>query len=511
MQEQKIDNKRIAKNTIYLYIQMIVVMVVGLYTVRAVLNILGVIDYGIYNVVGGVVAMFSFVNSTLASASQRYFSIELAKGDFKRLNEWFCLNISSFSIFIILFLIVAETIGLWFLNTQMIIPEDRGFAANVVYQLSILSFCISFLSIPYNALIIAHEKMSVFAYISIIEALLKLTIVLGLEYLPGDKLIIYGILMLLTSTCITMSYVVYNLMYFKESRFKFYWNTRELKELIGFSSWHLMGTFANVIRSQGINILLNMFFNPTINAARAIAFQIYNAVSQLSSNFFMAVKPQIYKSYANKDYDGLFTLINRSTTICSYLISILVFPILANTDYILELWLKNIPDYAIVFTQLVLINGVIDSTNGPTIASALATGKIRNYQITIAVVTFMNLPFSYVLLKLGCEPTITMVLSIIISFIIVFLRAYLLKSMINLPFRSYSFLIIRISLVSIGLWVGFNYFFYGLATTFLQFIGVSCIIEIILLLCYMVFVFSHNDMKTMTTLVLTYLRTRWRN
>lgn len=506
MQEQSIDNKRIAKNTIYLYIQMIIVMAVGLYTVRAVLDILGVVDYGIYNVVGGVVAMFSFVNSTLASASQRYFSIELAKGDYKRLNEWFCLNISSYSVFVILFLIIAETIGLWFLNTQMVIPEERSFAANIVYQLSIISFCVSFFSIPYNALIIAHEKMSAFAYICIIEVLLKLSIVFLLDYVSGDKLIIYGILMLVTSTGITLSYIAYNLMHFKESKFKFYWNTKELKELIGFSGWHLMGTFANVIRSQGINILLNMFFNPAINAARAVAFQIYNAVSQLSSNFFTAVKPQIYKSYANRDYDGMFTLVNRSTAICTFLISFLVFPILANTDYILGLWLKDVPNYAVVFTQLVLINGLIDSTNGPTIASALATGKIRNYQIAVSVATFMNLPISYFVLKFGYEPTITMVVSIIISYLIVFLRAYLLRSMINLPFVSYSSLIIRISLVSMGLWAAVTYLVNGLATTFIQFILVSCVIAVIIVLCYLLFVFSRNDAMAITTLICRYLK-----
>lgn len=506
MLEQQIDNKKIAKNTIYLYVQMIVVMVVGLYTVRSVLDILGVIDYGIYNVVGGVVAMFSFVNSTLASASQRYFSIELAKGDLKSLNEWFCLNISSFSLFIIIFIIIAETIGLWFMNSKMIIPEDRIFAANVVYQLSIISFCISFFSIPYNALIIAHEKMSAFAYISIVEAFLKLIIVFLLDYLEGDKLIIYGILMLLTSTGITLSYIIYNLKNFEESKFKFYWNTKKNKELIGFSSWHLMGTFANVIRSQGINILLNMFFNPAINTARAIAFQIFNAVSQFSSNFFTAVKPQIYKSYANKDYNGLFTLVNRSTAICTFLISFLVFPILINTDYVLQLWLKEVPNYAVVFTQLVLINGLIDSTNGPTIASALATGKIRNYQIIVSFVTFMNLPISYLALKFGCEPTITMVISICVSYLIVFIRAYLLRLMINMPFGSYSFLIVRISLVLIGLWIVLYNLLNGVATTFLQFILVSFAISIILLLCYLFFVFNRNDTKTMAIIVCKYFK-----
>ncbi|MBO5611138.1 MAG: lipopolysaccharide biosynthesis protein, partial [Prevotella sp.] len=204
MQDNSIDNKRIAKNTLFLYLRMIIVTCVGLYTVRAVLHILGVVDYGIYNVVGGVVMMFSFLNGTLSTSSQRYFSIELAKGDMKKLNQWFCLNITAFSSFLLLFMVVAETVGLWFVNTQMTIPAERMFAANVVYQLSLVSFCVNFLSIPYNALVIAHERMNAFAYISIIEAVLKLAIVFLLAIISWDKLIVYGILMFLTSCGITL-------------------------------------------------------------------------------------------------------------------------------------------------------------------------------------------------------------------------------------------------------------------------------------------------------------------
>ena len=473
---------------------MIIVMAVGLYTVRAILDILGVVDYGIYNVVGGVVAMFSFVNSTLASSSQRYFSIELAKGDYKRLNEWLCLNISTFTIFIVIFLIIAETIGLWFLNYKMVIPEERMLAANIVYQLSLVSFCVSFFSIPYNALIIAHEKMSAFAYISIVEAVLKLGIVLVLKYALGDKLIIYGVLMLLTSTGITMSYIVYNIRHFSESKFHFYWNKDELKELIGFSGWHLLATFSNVIRSYGINLLLNVFFNPAINAARAVAFQIYNAVNQLSGNFFTAVKPQMYKSYANGDFPGLFNLISRSTAICAFLVSVLIMPIISNTEYILGLWLKNVPEFTLVFTQLVLINGLVDSVSGPAIAPALATGNIKKFQISVSVVTFLNLPISYFCLKLGASPTSTMIVSIVLSYITIFVRAYLLKTLINLSLIDYMKLIGRISFVSIIICMVIKLSpfetqgFWGFAIK-------SFCIECLLVIMYVLLVFSKEDIK----------------
>ncbi len=474
---------------------MIVIMAIGLYTVRAILHQLGVVDYGIYNVVGGVVTMFSFINSTLTTSSQRYFSIELAKGDKVRLNQWFCLNITTFSIFIIAFLVIAETVGLWFVNTQMVIPPERLFAANVVYQFSIISFCVHFFNVPYNALIIAHERMSAFAYISIIEAFLKLAIVFLLIISPWDKLIVYGFLMLLVSCGITSSYIIYNLRHFEEAKFRPYWNKQEIKELFGFSGWHFFGTFSMVVRSQGINILLNLFFNPAINAARAVAFQISHAVNQLSSNFFVAVKPQIYKSYASGDFAGLHKLVMRSTIMCSLLVSILVYPVLANTQYILGIWLHKVPEYAIIFTQLVLINALIDSTNGPTIAPALATGKIRKYQEVVAMLIFMNLPISYVALKLGAEPTITMQVSICLSFVTAFARAYMLRSMIGFPFGRYVILFTKLIIASLVIW-GIIYFsVHNAADNFLSLILYSIVIDVIVVSIYLVMVFDKSDVK----------------
>lgn len=496
--------RRIAKNTLFLYLRMIVVMGVSLYTVRAILHQLGVVDYGIYNVVGGVVNMFSFLSGTLSTSSQRYFSIELAKGDKERLNQWFCLNITSFSIFIILFLIAAETVGLWFVNTQMTIPAERLFAANVVYQFSIISFCVHFINIPYNALIIAHERMSAFAYISIIDAVLKLAIVYFLSISTWDKLVVYGFLMFLLSCSITSAYIIYCLRRFKESKYHPYWNTSEIKELLGFSGWHFLGTFAVVTRSQAINILLNLFFNPAINAARAIAFQVYKAVNQLSSNFFVAVRPQIFKSYATGDNEELYKLIMRSTTMCSFLVSILVYPILANTAYILGLWLKEVPDYAVIFTQLVLINGLIDATNGPTIAPAFATGKIRNYQLVVSFLIFLNLPISYIALKLGCEPTVTMKVSISLSLVTAIVRAYLLRSMIGLPFGKYLILFFRIVVVSLFIWGVISLIKNNEANSFVSLLGRSTIIAVLVVVSYFSMVMERNDLRA----VINYVRRR---
>lgn len=491
-----VNNKRILKNTFFLYFRMIVVMAVNLYTVRVVLHQLGVVDYGIYNVVGGVVSMFSFINSTLTTSSQRYFSIELAKGDEVKLNQWFCLNITTFSIFILAFLIISETIGLWFVNTQMVIPEERLFAVNVVYQLSICTFCIHFLSIPYHALIIAHEKMSAFAYISIVEVLLKLCIALLLAVILWDKLIVYGILMFLVSCGITGAYIVYNIRHFRESKYHLYWNRKEMKDLLSFSGWHFFGTFSTVIRSQGINILLNMFFNPAINAARAIAFQIYHAVSQLSANFIVAVKPQIYKSYAKGNYDELYRLIIRSSTICSFLVSVLIFPILIDTNFVLGLWLKNVPDYAVVFTQLVLINGLIDAVNGPLSAAALSTGKIRNYELLVATTIILNLPLSYIALKLGAEPTATMIVSIVISILTTYARAYMVYKMVGLPLSRCTIMFLKLIFASSLTCVIMYFSVYNDSDmSLLKFILYTIFVVIMLSATYLIFVFDRNDVK----------------
>lgn len=494
MSDSTVNNKRIAKNTVYLYLRMLFVMAISLYTVRAILDILGVVDYGIYNVVGGVVTMFAFMNKTLSTSSQRYFSIELARGDKNKLSKWFCLNITTFGLLGLIITFFLETVGLWFLNAKMTIPEERLIAANVVYQLSIISFLFHVVSIPYLALIIAHEKMSVFAYVGIFEALGRLAIVFVLMCLNYDKLIVYGILILLLSAIVSLSYIVYCWKHYPESSYRWYWNTAEVKELLGFSGWHFLGTFSTTCRSQGINILLNLFFNPAVNAARAVAFQVNTHIMQLSSNFFTAVKPQIYKSYAKGEYDELFKLIMRGTIISTFLVSVIAFPIISNTSYILGLWLKEVPDYSVVFTQLALINGLIDSTNGPPIAASLATGRIRKYMLTVSLIVLANVPISYAALQLGCEPTITMVISIVISSIAIVVRAHLLKQMIGFPMGKYMLLMAKITFVSILLLIVIHIIANDSVSSLPGFILTSLIIISMLSLFYSL-ILSTNDRR----------------
>lgn len=500
MPDNSVNNKRIAKNTIYLYLRMLFVMAVGLYTVRAILDILGVVDYGLYNVVGGVVTMFAFMNRTLSTSSQRYFSIELARGDKERLSKWFCLNITTFLTIGIIIAVFLETVGLWFVNTHMTIPSERLFAANVVFQLSIISFLFHIISIPYLALVVAYEKMNVFAYVGILEALGRLVIVFILTLLTFDKLIIYGILILLLSVGTSMSYIIYCWRHYPESSFRWYWETKEVKELLGFSGWHFLGTFSTSCRSQGINILLNMFFNPAVNAARAIAFQVSTHIMQLHTNFFTAIKPQIYKTYAKQEFDELFKLMMRSSIISAFLVSVIAFPILCGTSYILGLWLKEVPDYAVLFTQLALINGIIDSSDGPSIAASLATGKIKKYMLTVSLIILANVPISYVALRLGCEPTVTMEISIAVSCASVIIRAYLLKQMMNFPWLSYLLLMAKIAGVTVVM-VSLSYLMAQKAVNdFISFAMYAVIIAIITTVLYAI-VLSHDDRRYAIRLV----------
>ena len=503
----KVNNKRIAKNTFYLYLRMLFVMAIGLYTVRAILDILGVIDYGIYNVVGGVVTLFSFMNRTLSTSSQRYFSIELAHDNKKRLNQLFCLNTNAFLMIGLAIAFFLETVGLWFVNTQMTIPSERLFAANVVYQLSIFSFLFHIIVVPYMALVIAHEKMKVFAYIGVFEALGRLLIVFILTWLTYDKLIVYGILILLLSVSVSLSYIVYCKSHFSESKYSWYWNTSEIKELLGFSVWHFMGTFSMSCRSQGINILINVFFNPAVNASRAIAFQVNTQIMHLGENFFTAVKPQIYKSYASGEFEELYKLIFRSTIVSTFLISIIAFPIISNTPFILGMWLKEVPEFAVFFTQLALINGLVDVVNGPLAASALATGRIRTYELSLSTVYLLNVPFSYIALKLGCSPEVTMIISIVMSFIAILTRVKLLNSMIDFPYKPYLLLIIKILLASALMIFGLDFLFGNKVTNILDFVMLFFLSSLVLVLFYS-FVLSREDRQYFMIIIKNNIRVK---
>lgn len=410
-------------------------MLVTLYTSRIILNTLGVDDFGIYNVVGGVVTMFAFFNSAMSSATQRFLSIEIGKGDYVQLRKTFnAAQIIHIGIAILIF-ILAETIGLWILKTYLVIPADRLQAALWVYHFSVLSFMVSVVQVPYNATIIAHERMNVYAYVSIIEVILKLLIVFMLTWITFDKLKLYGILLFIVVLVIAAIYRVYTRKNFEESKFEVVKDFTLYKTLISFSSWNLFGNIAVIAKGQGVNILLNIFFGPTVNAARGIATQVQSAVLSFVTNFQTAVNPQIIKSYASNNLEYMNSLIIKSSKISFYLLFLITLPILLEVDQILKLWLKIVPDYTPTFTILILILILINSVSGPLMTAAQATGNIKIYQIVVGTLQFLILPISYLFLKLGYSPEISLYIAIFIEVIALFFRLIFLKRMMNFPFR----------------------------------------------------------------------------
>lgn len=412
-------------------------MIVSLYTSRVILNTLGVEDYGIYNVVGGVVSMFAFFNSAMSSATQRFLSFEIGKGDFAQLRKTFnATQIIHIGIAGVIF-ILAETVGLWFLKTYLVIPPERLEAAIWVYHFSVLSFMVSIIQVPYNATIIAHERMNVYAYVSIIEVLLKLLIVFMLTWITYDKLILYGILHFGVVFIIAAIYRVYTRSNFEESKFELVKDQKLYKTLISYSGWSLFGNIAGVAQGQGVNIILNIFFGPVLNAARGIAIQVQSALQAFVSNFQIAVNPQIIKYYSADNKDYLLSLVIRSSKLSFYLFFSLSLPILLEVDLILKLWLNIVPDFAVIFTKLVLISILISCISGPLQTLVQATGKIRNYQIIISFLLLLILPLSYIFLKNGYPPEITLYITIVIELFALLFRLLLLKKLINFPLFIY--------------------------------------------------------------------------
>lgn len=431
MSELSENNKRIAKNTLLLYIRMFFIMIITLFTSRVVLKTLGIENYGIYNVIAGIIAMMGVLNSAMSASIQRYLTYELGKGNIIQLKKIFSTCLLIYLLLSGIFFILAETIGLWFLNTQLVIPIDRISAANWVYQFSIIACINSLLSNPYNASIIAHEKMNVYAYVSIIEVLLKLAIVYLLLVIPYDRLSVYGLLICISQITVTVIYRIYCIKNFEECHFHFYKEKKLFKQLLSYSGWNLFGSVSTLIKTQGLNILLNLFFTPSVNAARGIAVQINAAITQFFTNFYTAVRPQITKYYAKGELQNMFTLVFRSSKFSYYLILLISLPIIIETPYIIKLWLGQLPDYVVIFTRLIIIISAIDSMSSPLMTTAHATGNIAFYQSAIGLVSILNLPISYIALKIGGQPEIVFYISLIISFISLFIRLIIIKKLIQ--------------------------------------------------------------------------------
>ena len=416
---------------------MLFMMVVSLYTSRVILNALGVEDFGIYNVVGGVVAMFTVISGSLSAAISRFITYELGKGDQSKLNKIFSASVTIQLALSLIIVVLIESVGVWFMNAKMTIPVDRMVAANWVLQFSIITFVINLISVPYNAAIIAHERMSAFAYISILEAVCKLTIAFLIMVSPMDKLVFYAILMCAVSVLIRFTYGHYCKKHFTECTYHFHWDKNILKKMFGFAGWNFIGASSAVLRDHGGNIVINLFYGPSVNAARGIAIQVNNAIMGFVSNFMTALNPQITKSYASGDREYLMTLLFQGARLSFYMLLLLSLPVLVNTHYILVIWLKLVPEHAVLFVQLILIFAMSESISNPLITAMLATGKIRNYQIVVGGLQMMNLPISYVCLRLGCIPETVLIVAIVISQCCLAARLYMLRGMIGLSSIQY--------------------------------------------------------------------------
>lgn len=416
---------------------MLFLMLVSLYTSSVILNALGVEDYGIYNVVAGVVTMFSLLSGSLSSAISRFLSFELGKGRRQQLNIIFSTSVTIQAIIALFIILLAETIGLWFVNEKLTIPPDRLGAANWCYQFSIITFVVNLIYIPYNAAIIAHEKMSAFAYISILEALGKLIVAWCIGINPIDKLIFFAAMVAVIAWSICIIYIYYCKHHFEECGYHICYNRDLMRQMFGFAGWNFIGVAASVLRDQGGNIIINIFCGPAVNAARGITTKVNSAINGFVQNFMIALNPQIIKSYASDNKEYMMNLIFQGARFSFYLLFLLSLPVFSKTYYILSLWLKIVPDHSVNFIRLILIFSLHESLATPLITAMLATGRIKKYQIVAGGINLLNLPVSYIALRTGFEPEVVMVIAIFFSLVVQIARMILLKKMIGLKITEY--------------------------------------------------------------------------
>ncbi len=424
--------KQIAKNTAVLYVRMAVMMVISFFTARITLNALGVVDYGVNNVVGGLVSMFSLISASLSSSASRFLTFGLGENNPKRLNTIFSMSVNIHVILAVVVVLAIEIGGVWFLNNKMNIPPERLTAAHWVLQCSTVVFALGLFSVPYNSLIIAHEKMSAFAYMTIFDAASRLAIIAGIYYYGGDKLILLALLTLAQAFIRQSVYWIYCRRKFEESSYRYVWDGKLGKEMFSFAGWNFIGCTAGQLKDQGVNIVINLFSGPAVNAARGIAMQVNGIIGQFIGGFTTALNPQIIKNYAAGELDKMHQLIFWGTRLSYYLFMVLSIPIFFEIEKILYLWLGQVPEHTVLFARLALILSLAEIISGALITAQVATGKIRDYQIVVGGILLLNFPISYVLLAKGFFPEITLVVAIVISQICMVARLWFLRYMIKL-------------------------------------------------------------------------------
>lgn len=427
------EKKLIAKNTLVLYFRMMITMLIGLYMSRVVLEALGEIDYGVYNIVGDFVTMFGFISGAMVTATQRFLSFEIGKGEEGNVKAVFSTAVIIHMRLAAAVLIVGEVVGVWFLNTRMNIPADRYAAANWVFQMSLLTFVINIYSVPYNATIVAYERMTAFAYVSIVEAVLKLGVAIFITISSSDKLIMYAVLLACIALLVRIIYGVYVSRNFEQCVCTWHINKRYSKEMTSFVGWNLIGSIANISKDQGINLVLNHFFGTTINAARGLATKVMGLISSFATNFQMALNPQIIKSYAAEQMEEMFDLVFKGSKLSYLLLLFLSLPVFIEADFLLSIWLVKVPEYTVVFLRLVIATVLFDSLSNSLITAMHASGKVKEYQIVVGSISLLTLPCVYWVLSMGYTPEWAMIVGLIFSFICHIARLVMLHISIGMP------------------------------------------------------------------------------
>lgn len=479
------NNKRMAQNAIMLYVRMFIMMGITLYTSRIVLNTLGVEDFGIYNIVGGIVILFSFINGAMVASTQRFLNFELGRGNINEARKIFSASLNIYLVLIIIFIVLAETIGFWFLNNYINIPENRKTAANWVYQATIITTIFNFIRTPYNATIISYEHMSFYAYISIIEALFKLGIVYALIYF-SDKLVSYAWLIAFVSISIFLIYMIFCKKTFPICKYSFSFDKQKYISLLSFSSWSLIGQVSNIGASQGLSIILNIFFGVIVNTALGIANQIYAAVYQFITNFQTAFNPQIVKSYAIKDKKRFTDLFLSTSKYSYYLTLIIALPIFICCEELLKIWLGIIPPYSVIFCKLIIVTIFFDALSGPLWISVHATGNIKIYQSLISILLLLTIPIALIIVEIGGNPYLVLSVKLIINIVIYIFRLFYCKRIFTISLKKYIIEILKCTYVLIISYIisfSIHYFIHS-PKIILTVLFILCSIIISLILIY---------------------------
>lgn len=474
---------------------MFVIMAIGLYTSRVVLQKLGVSDYGIYNVVGGFVAMLAYIRTGFITATQRFLSYSIGEGDIAGLSRIFATSVSVYYILSFILFVLSETIGIWYINNYMVIDHNRLYAAKWVFQCSMFCFIIEMWGIPYYALIVAHEKMDVYAYISVIESIFKLALVYVLSVVHIDKLILYSILVCVVSLIIRCIYILYSRSHFLETHTKLMIDIKLLKRMYAFAGWSAIGTLGSTFKDQLINLVLNSFGGTTVNAARGIAIQVSGNVNQFASNFLIAVSPQITKQYASGQIENSRMLVFLSSKFTFYLMTIIVIPISVSLDYILTIWLGVVPRFTYEFVLILLFSTLIETLASPIAVAIFATGNIRNFQLGIAVLFLLEVPLAYYLLRMGYSPYIAILPNLLIQFCAVLFRYYILSIQVEgYSKRFFLFQIVTRSILVSSVCYVISKYLSGLCEySFLWFLFVSCLS--IIITCITIFCLGLNKFE----------------